>query len=125
MSLIVTASWVDDTEVQAAELGANITDGWLDSIYVSLNPASIAEIWFYAWDAINPDLGANDTPDWICRLAPPSETQTLTTKVVWPGGASFTLGLAWFVGETSGDFGDAVTGDNVPGSVEVKYRRRA
>lgn len=123
MSLIVTTAWVDDVEVQAAEVGASLITGTLDSVYVFLNPASTAEIWFYAWDSANPDLGANDTPDWICRLAPPDESNTLTAKIVFPGGALFATGLAWFCGETAGDFGDAVAGDNVPASVEVKYTK--
>lgn len=104
-------SWTDDTEVQVTT-AASLVHG----IRVMKNRAmGTGVFWVALWNVENPDLAANlVSPDLILYVPGPTTDRRFSMKVVFPGGIYFDTGLTWFAFETTNDFGDAVTGNNVP-----------
>lgn len=103
-------AWTDDTEVQVTQVPTLVR-----GVRVMKNRNQGAgEFFIGLYDSQNPDLAANDAPVMALFVPRPSLDNKFSMKYVFPGGVRFRLGLAWFAYETVSDFGDAVTGNNVP-----------
>jgi len=116
MSVSLVTSWADNTETQVYTGAVRI-----GGIEVIKNPdMASGEIWVELWNLANPDLGANtDPPDLTLYVPGPTTDRKFSLK--YKTDVYFDTALAWFVAETAGDFGDAVTTTNVPLAVRVFY----
>jgi hypothetical protein len=102
-------TWADNTEVQVTSTAVRVK-----GVEVIKNPSmATGEIWVHLWNQDNPDLGADNPPDVTLYVPGPSADQKFSQKYPF-NNLVFDTALAWFIAETAGDFGDAVTTNNIP-----------